>query len=376
MEVIKKTNLKSYVNELKLLIPQDNHITLANVESIMKNISNNVNVETLFHSKMMFFSIFLLVRKLYIEKLISFYKENGKNKIAFNNTEVDYESESGSLHIVSCEAENEKIIKGEAIISARPFEASLEYYQSFDTFDSLKRRLKIMSVFDDMEDKDVIFLGDDELFSVLFALHSKAKRIVVVDIDDRILEHIQEINKEYNLTIETYKCDVLQPLPKELELNFDVFFASGLKHFGGLLAFICSGLTTLKNESEGAGYFSFYEYNKQESSNDEVPFEFKLQEQLIKLNCFVDCIVPCDEIEIPEEIIQRTLTLITGDIGEELTEDYLDFVKSELRKDNPLSADPSFPLFPVKPIKLARIKTNGIKTGLPKRLLKIIKHFK
>lgn len=363
--------IEKYVKQLGELNSIDKAINYKNVLAIFNNIEKGSLVEELFHSRMMFYTIFLLFRCLYLDGIISF-GQNGTVCFKTNNCEID-QVEFNFPHLVDVSYEGKNIKLTREIIEGRDFDPMLEYYQSYDTFDTLKRRFKTMAHFDDIKDKSVIFLGDDELYSVFYALNSEAKRIVVVDIDERILDYIQKINKQYNLNIETYKYDLLEFFPDELCSQFDVFFASGLKDMGGILSFICTGLIALQERKKATGYFIYYEYNQ---TNSETSYEYQLQEYLIKMNCYIDCMIPSDEVQLPYSAIEKTIELIKWKQEEGLHENYLNEVKEKLKEGNPLSAEPAFPLFALEPIKLARISTTGVPTNLPNRLLKTVRNFK
>lgn len=369
MDKVNKELLERYIKELKEINPVDEEITFVNILKVFNLIQEGAEVEELFHSPMMYYSVFILVRKAYLEQLVKF----DNRKIYFTTNDIDLDkADFQFLHLEDAEYSTENIELAKQIIEKRDFDPSLEYYQSYNTFDSLKRRFKVMGHNNDIEGKSVIFLGDDELYSVFYALNANAKEIAVVDIDDRILNYIEELNKEYGLEIKTYKVNLLEGIPKELYNRFDVFFVSGLKDLGGLMVFITTGLVSLKEEGKKSGYFVYYEY---ENDKLKVPYEHQLQQRLIEMNCYIDTMIPCDEIKLSNDVIDETIKLIETKKELKLQEDYLADIKDALRKDNPLSADPNYPLFSMKPAKLAKISTTGIKTNTPNLILKSLRSF-
>lgn len=135
-----------------------------------------------------------------------------------------------------------------------------------------------MEKYRDTLDKSVIFIGDDELFSLFYALNGRAKRIAVVDIDDRILKYIRKISERYQLGIETYCVNILEEFPNCLENKFDIFFASGLKDYDGLIAFLLAGLVSLREDKDSTGYIAYYNYAGQsDDSFEKLPLNFKFQ---------------------------------------------------------------------------------------------------
>lgn len=375
MNTINMQLIKRYTDELRQKNPLDEYIREDNVLEVFLKIGRNAPLKQIFYSKLMFYTIFLILRRLFLDKLIRFNYDRGNEEItvSFTTDNIMLDGRGFNFpHLVDTNFDDKNIHNAKEIIEMRTFNPSLQYFQSYDTFDSLKRRFKIMAHFDDISNKSIIFLGDDELFSIFYALNSKAARIAVVDVDERITNYIQCVNKKYQLNIETYTCDLLHSFPDDLHSSFDVFFASGLKDLGGLMVFICTGLNALRDEN-GVGYFTFYNYDEAELNGNK-NFEYKLQKYLLDMNCYLECIVPCDEIEIDDKTLNRTVELITWARERGLHEDYLTMVKTELRKNNVLAAAPSFPYFPIKPAKLARIRSNGL-TAKPRKMLEVLKKF-
>jgi len=73
---------------------------------------------------------------------------------------------------------------------------------------TLKRVAYLMSK-GDVQNKKVVFLGDDDLTSIALALASKSSKIVALDVDERLVDFINSISKEYNLNVEAYVYNVM-----------------------------------------------------------------------------------------------------------------------------------------------------------------------
>lgn len=231
--------------------------------------------------------------------------------------------------------------------------------------------MRILTSLDDYKKDSFLFLGDDELFSVYFAYMNKGKSVTVLDIDEKIMANIEEANKKYNLNIFAEKCDLLKGLPERLNNTFDVFFASGLKDFGGLLLFVYTGLLSLKAETNSLGYFTYYDYN----TTDGRDFQLKLQKKLIECNSFLDFISPCDQAVFPEYLLGGIIEYIEK---KDFLKDFMegkDCIINALRKNNPFSADPMFPFFSIKPIYLARIRQIQMDGTQIRKSLNILKRF-
>ncbi len=96
-----------------------------------------------------------------------------------------------------------------------------KFDQFYATSETVLKRVKLLEKFSYL--KSIIFLGDDDLTSIALTLNKKFEKIMVIDVDERILNLIKEISLKENLNIETLKWDVLDPLPKEIK-NFNLAF--------------------------------------------------------------------------------------------------------------------------------------------------------
>jgi predicted methyltransferase len=98
-----------------------------------------------------------------------------------------------------------------------------EYDQFLATEETLIRRVLILENFID-QNKEILFLGDDDLTSLaLSILHSNVK-IFVVDIDEDILNFINFVSEKEKFNIETYYHDLRNPLPKDKFKKFNLIF--------------------------------------------------------------------------------------------------------------------------------------------------------
>ncbi len=96
--------------------------------------------------------------------------------------------------------------------------------QFWATEDTVIRRAMLLGSVPGISQKKLLFLGDDDLTSVVFALLYNAKQITVVDIDNRILRFLEMIAQKEGLPIETLKHDLRDPLPKPKFKRYDVAF--------------------------------------------------------------------------------------------------------------------------------------------------------
>ena len=106
----------------------------------------------------------------------------------------------------------------------------------------------------DITNKSVVCIGDDDLTSIILALSRAPKRVLVVDIDKYLLETIEEYAQKHNLPIETHRQDLRKPIPKHLTGQFDVFITEPSDTVSGITLFTSRGVEFLKKQAGMIGY--------------------------------------------------------------------------------------------------------------------------
>jgi hypothetical protein len=139
-----------------------------------------------------------------------------------------------------------------SLVAGRPM-PDPNYNQGLISFSDLALKASFMYERGDLEDRSILLIGDDDLFSLYLGLLGIARRIHVVDIDERILRFIEEKAGELDLNIETMKFDLSRSLPHDLHHAFDVFVSEPPEGIKGMTTFLKRGMKSL-NEGEGAGY--------------------------------------------------------------------------------------------------------------------------
>ncbi len=139
------------------------------------------------------------------------------------------------------------------IAKSRP-EAVQQFDQGYVTEETTLHRVAFMWARGDLEGKEILFLGDDDLVSIAAALTKAPKRVVALDIDDRLVEFIGEVSRREGLGIEVLKHDLREPLPDGLLRSFDTFFTDPTESLRGFKAFVERGVSCLKGPG-CAGYF-------------------------------------------------------------------------------------------------------------------------
>ncbi len=165
----------------------------------------------------------------------------------------DYYCTACSGRGISIEKLKELKEKFAKITKERPA-AIVNFDQGYVTEETTISRIAHLAHRGDIEGKEIIILGDDDLVSLAAALSGLPKRVVVFEIDTRLTDFIKEQSEKYNLKIETYQHDLKYKLPLEFLNKFDTFLTDPPETIKALELFIGRGLAALKGPG-CAGYF-------------------------------------------------------------------------------------------------------------------------
>lgn len=136
----------------------------------------------------------------------------------------------------------------------------------------------------DLQNKKIAVIGDDDLLSIALAYTRMAREIVVFDIDERILSLIHDISMSYNLSIQVVKQDLVKDIPSSYLRYFDTFITDPTPNIKPLTLFTIKGLEMLAKEPAKAGYISLY------PSHADLIVDF--QKILSKMNILITDIIP------------------------------------------------------------------------------------
>ncbi|MBN1484735.1 MAG: bis-aminopropyl spermidine synthase family protein [Chloroflexia bacterium] len=127
--------------------------------------------------------------------------------------------------------------------------------QAHGTPETALRRALAMYHEGALEGQALLILGDDDLVSVAVGLLSRElaggrllRRLTVLDVDRRFLEHIEAAGRELDLAIETIAHDLRQPLPEELRGQFHTAETDPPYTLPGLRLFLGRALEGLRPE--------------------------------------------------------------------------------------------------------------------------------
>ncbi len=140
-------------------------------------------------------------------------------------------------------------------IAQRRPPAIREFDQGFLTADSVIKRVAWMDRCGDLTKKQIALLGDDDLLSVALALTGRPARIIVFEIDERLVEFLNDQAQCARWPLRAYTQDLRQSLPEECVAQCDVFVTDPVETLEGFLLFVEQGLSLLKPGAGQAGYF-------------------------------------------------------------------------------------------------------------------------
>jgi predicted methyltransferase len=122
-----------------------------------------------------------------------------------------------------------------------------------DNYDQLEllpkaasNKLSMMMKKNDLLNRDILCIGDDDLFSVAMSLTGLPKSITVFDIDEKIINFIKKASPRLPVSIKAVNINLLKPLPKKYRDSFDVFVAEPPDTVKGTLLFVSRGIDALR----------------------------------------------------------------------------------------------------------------------------------
>ncbi|WAM33493.1 bis-aminopropyl spermidine synthase family protein [Caldicellulosiruptor morganii] len=143
--------------------------------------------------------------------------------------------------------------KFKQIVKTRP-EAIVEYDQGYVTEETAFSRIAMMIKKGDLVKKRLIVFGDDDLVSIAAALTELPAEVVVLEIDKRLVDFINQAAKEYNLNLKAIEYDFRNKLPDEFVKSFDTFTIDPPETIEALDVCFTRTMSSLKGAG-GAGYF-------------------------------------------------------------------------------------------------------------------------
>ncbi len=194
----------------------------------------------------------------YIQRENGLWKatEKGEKLLKSSSTTVPFQAPCACCLGTGMELERYQEIYQQflAMVENRP-KALAEYDQGYISPWGTVARVMRMDMHGDVEGKEILILGDDDLVSIALALTKKPKSIVVLEIDERITDFIRKTSQKIGYTaLEGISFDLTQPLPSSLLKRFDVFETDPTESLSGFKMFLTRGMASLKG-MRCSGYF-------------------------------------------------------------------------------------------------------------------------
>lgn len=136
-----------------------------------------------------------------------------------------------------------------ALCAQRPTPAE-SYDQLPATAETLIRRVRLVAQQGWAPGARIVFIGDDDFASIVVARYLAPERVLVLDIDERIVHALQTLSDKWSLGLQIEVYDVLAPLPGQHQGAFDLCLMDPPYTTAGFDVFMARGVATL---SEGRG---------------------------------------------------------------------------------------------------------------------------
>ncbi|MFH1971036.1 MAG: bis-aminopropyl spermidine synthase family protein [Patescibacteria group bacterium] len=188
-------------------------------------------------------------------------KETQLNKNSLRQVQTlfktDYKQENVLWSIFEDENYKKTIRLLEKYKDKRP-SSERKYDQFTATVETTARRVSLLSFFEDISDKKILFLGDDDFTSVAVANLHTVSEIAVLDIDNRILDNIDSISKSEKLDINLGNYDARKPLPSSYSDKFDIVFTDPPYTSEGIKLFVSRAIQALDPNNQAARIYVCY----------------------------------------------------------------------------------------------------------------------
>ncbi|MBT9169456.1 MAG: N(4)-bis(aminopropyl)spermidine synthase [Syntrophomonadaceae bacterium] len=138
------------------------------------------------------------------------------------------------------------------------------------------KKIEVMRRFDDLKDKKIICLGDDDLVGIALALTKEPKEIMILDIDKEIIDYENNVLEKLGYKKSAFLCDFLKPIPQRFRGKYDVFITEPPDTVKGITLFFSRGIECLSKKG-GIAYLGV-----SKTDLDENDF-LKIEENILKM---------------------------------------------------------------------------------------------
>ncbi|NPV88606.1 bis-aminopropyl spermidine synthase family protein [Coprothermobacteraceae bacterium] len=182
-----------------------------------------------------------------------------------------------------------------------------DYDQGYVTSEDTVRRVALIHRFGDLEAKDMLIVGDDDLTSLALGITGLPRSVKVLEVDTRLVEYINAKAKQlgmHNVSAELY--DVQYPFRQELKGAFDVFITDPVETIEGITLFFSRCAEGLRGV-DSVGYFGLTHL---ESSRQKW---YQIQKNLLDMGFVItDIIRDFHEYDLdPEDLLTQGFRVVT-----------------------------------------------------------------
>ncbi|MCS7243752.1 MAG: bis-aminopropyl spermidine synthase family protein [Candidatus Calescibacterium sp.] len=197
------------------------------------------------------------------------------------------------------------------IIKDRP-KAIPEFDQGVVNIDTVISRITFMYYKGDLENRDIVLIGDDDLTSIALSLTNLPNKVIVLEADKRLVDYINDKSRKLGLdNLKAISYNVEWKVDNSLRNSFDVFLTDPVETVQGISLFISRGCSMLK--SQGVLYFGL--------THIEASYKkwYKIHKNLYEMNFVITDIL--DKFQLyelnPDDIVSKGYRVFT-EIGLEL----------------------------------------------------------
>ena len=133
----------------------------------------------------------------------------------------------------------------EQLLAGRP-KPNFDYDQGAITPADLLVRTAFMEERCDLHGSAILLIGDFDLMSLAMAMTGHPARIVVLDIDERVINFVNETARREGFPIEAQLFDVRDPIPAHLHQQFDLFLCDPVETLPGIRLYLSRGCQGLR----------------------------------------------------------------------------------------------------------------------------------
>jgi S-adenosylmethionine decarboxylase proenzyme len=165
---------------------------------------------------------------------------------------------SYDLACPSCDARGYRVAEGDSraarlheLLADRP-PPNFDFDQGAITPEDALIRASFIEDRGDLTGRSLLFIGDFDLLSLPLVMTGKPERVVVLDIDTRVVEFLNRTAAKHGFPLEARNWDVRLPLPADLEGQFDVFLCDPVETLPGIRLFLSRGVAGLRGAGTAA----------------------------------------------------------------------------------------------------------------------------